>query len=208
MSSFFITGTDTGVGKTLISAILTIALNASYWKPIQCGTQEGLTDREWVQKLTGFSDERFFPSAYFLKAPLSPDQAAKQEEMTVHVDGCIVPICSKKMIVEGAGGIYVPLNDRQLSLDLIKKLAFPVIIVARGTLGTINHTLLTIEGLRHHHIPIHGIVFTGQLNGDNQKAIEHWGQVRTLFHVPFFETINSENIRHFAKSLTASILHD
>lgn len=203
-NGYFITGTDTGVGKTLVSAILTYVLRGCYWKPIQSGAKDELPDLERVKQLTQLASAHFYPSRYVLQAPLSPDQAAALEQIHIDLDECVLPMTEKPLLVEGAGGIYVPLNEQQVMLDLIKKLALPVIIVARGTLGTINHTLLTIEGLRQHHIPIHGVVFNGQLNPANQKAIEKWGKVRTLFHIPVFDTIDAPLIQRWIYEHTFS----
>jgi malonyl-CoA O-methyltransferase len=188
---YFITGTDTGVGKTLVSAILTWVLQGCYWKPIQSGVQEEMSDLERVQQLTRLPAEHFSPSRYVLQAPLAPDQAAALENLSLDLDECQLPQTDKPLIVEGAGGVQVPINEQHNMLDLIKKLALPVIVVARGSLGTINHTLLTLESLRSRGLPIHGVVLNGPLNPANQKAIETWGQVRTLFHVPFFDTIDA-----------------
>ena len=199
---YFITGTDTGVGKTLVAAILTWILKGCYWKPIQSGVQEDLPDLEQVKNLTRLPAEHFFPSRYLLQAPLSPDQAAALEQVTLDLDQCELPQTDKTLIVEGAGGVCVPLNEQHNMLDLMQKLALPVIIVARGTLGTINHTLLTIEGLRQRQIPIHGVVLNGPLNPANQKAIEKWGQVRTLFHVPFFDTIDASILQRWIYDYT------
>jgi dethiobiotin synthetase len=201
-NGYFITGTDTGVGKTLVSAILTSILQGCYWKPIQSGVAEEIPDLEQVKNWTQLSEGHFFPSRYTLQAPLAPDQAAALEKRKLDLDECILPSTPKPLIVEGAGGIYVPLNDQHTMLDLMKKLALPVIIVARGTLGTINHTLLTIEGLRRQEIPIHGVVFNGKLNPANQKAIEKWGQVRTLFQVPFFDTIDASILQRWIYDYT------
>ncbi|EKD73857.1 MAG: dethiobiotin synthetase [uncultured bacterium] len=187
MRHYFVTGTDTHVGKTVVSAMLLQLLQGCYWKPIQAGLPGDLTD---VQTLTGLPDKHFFSSTYNLNAPLSPHQAALLEDIQIDLQSCRVPVCENALIVEGAGGVFVPINDMACMLDLMKQLNFPVIIVARGTLGTINHTLLTIEALRHRQIPIHGVVFNGDLNPANQKTIEEWGNVRTLFHVPQFATMN------------------
>ena len=195
MKKYFITGTDTDIGKSVVSALLTMVFDASYWKPIQSGSSDLLQVKKWTQ----LPDERFFPSSYYLQAPLSPDQAAKQEGITIDLEKCILPDTKQTLIVEGAGGVFAPLNQDQRMIDLIKKLNIPVIIVARGTLGTINHTLLTIEALRAREIPIRGIVFNGELNPDNQTAIESWGKVKTLFHVPRFKEINNEVLQSWIK---------
>lgn len=187
MKNFFITGTDTNVGKTIISAILTYALQKAYWKPVQSGS----SDYDYVRKLTNLADDYFFPPQYALKAALSPDQAAAQENMTIDLQSCRLPQTPKGLIIEGAGGIYTPLNAAETLLNLIKQFNLPTVIVSRGTLGTINHTLLTVEVLRSNGITIQGIIFNGELNPDNQAAIEKFGAVRTLFHVPFFQEMNS-----------------
>jgi dethiobiotin synthetase len=200
MTKFFVTGTDTNVGKTLVSAILTMKLKATYWKPIQSGTEEGLSDKEQVQQWVQLPDKHFLPSIYSLKASLSPDQAAKRENVKIELSNCSLPVLHESLIIEGAGGVRVPLNDHESILDLIKKFNLPVIIVARGTLGTINHTLLTIEALRHAKMTIHGIVFSGELNKENQQAIEYWGEVKTLFHVPVFRHIHHEVLQAWISS--------
>lgn len=192
VNQFFITGTDTEVGKTVTSAILMLTLNSTYWKPIQAGSDDLAT----VKKLTGLSDSYFYPCCYALKASLSPDQAAKKENITIDLNHCVIPSQSS-LIVEGAGGVYVPLNENQNMINLITKLHLPIIIVARGTLGTINHTLLTINTLRQKNLLIHGIVFCGNLNPENQKAIENWGKVTTLFHIPFFEELNNVHLKEW-----------
>src|SRR4051812_44669988 len=118
MSQFFITGTDTNVGKTLVSAILTMALNAVYWKPVQSGT----SDKEQVQEWTQLSDNHFLPSLYSLKAALSPDQAARLENIKIELSNCTLPQIHQSLIVEGAGGVKSPLNEKECIIDLIKKL--------------------------------------------------------------------------------------
>jgi dethiobiotin synthase len=202
MSGYFITGTDTNVGKTLTAAVLTYILKACYWKPIESGLADEAPSAEQVQKLTALGAEHFLPSRYSLQASLSPDQAAALEGITIKLEDCKLPITAKPLIVEGAGGIYVPLNEQHSMLDLMKQFALPVIIVARGSLGTINHTLLTIAALRQHAIPIHGVVFNGALHPANQKAIEKWGQVRTLFHIPFFDRIDAPTIQRWIYEYT------
>ena len=202
MNGYFITGTDTGVGKTLASAVLTYVLKGCYWKPIESGIADEEPSVSQVQQLTEFPPEHFYPSSYLLKASLAPAEAAALEGVSINIDHCELPKTNKTMIVEGAGGIYVPLNEKETMLDLIRKLALPVIIVARGTLGTINHTLLTIEGLRQNNLPIHGVVFSGELNPANQKAIEKWGQVRTLFHMPLFDRIDAPTIQRWIYEYT------
>jgi dethiobiotin synthase len=205
MKKFFITGTDTDVGKTLVSAVFTYALQATYWKPIQSGS----SDQAVVRDLTGFSDAHFHPTQYAFRASLSPDQAALLENRTIDLTTCQLPETMRPLIIEGAGGVFVPLNEEACMLDLMKQFAIPVVIVSRGKLGTINHTLLSIEALRRRDIPIQGVVFSGELNPDNQAAIEKWGNVKTLFHLPNFSSVTPavmqdwavQNQQHIQESL-------
>ena len=187
MKQFFITGTDTGVGKTVVSAIVTKMLGGCYWKPIQSGIANEKPDRVIVQDITQLPDEHFLSSSYELQASLSPNHAAELENISIDIAHCKLPAFKRALVIEGAGGVFVPVNDHASMLDLMRHFNFPVIIVTRGTLGTINHTLLTIHALRQRQIPIHGVVFNGDLYRANQKTIEQWGGVRTLFHVPHFE---------------------
>lgn len=193
MNGFFITGTDTGIGKTLAAAIVTSVLKASYWKPIQSGVADEMPDRDQVKILTGLDESHFCASNYTLQASLSPDQAADLENITIDLSNCNIPeISTRYLVVEGAGGVYVPVNSEECMMNLIEKLMLPVIIIARGTLGTVNHTLMTIEALRCRRISIHGVVFVGPLNPANQIAIESWGNINTLFHVPHFENLTKD----------------
>ncbi|MHB1947632.1 MAG: dethiobiotin synthase [Gammaproteobacteria bacterium] len=196
MNKYFITGTDTNVGKTISSAVLTLALQACYWKPIQSGT-EGIIDSDNVRYLTGLPAARFLASRYVFKEPLSPDQAAALENITIDLNRCELPETNQNLIIEGAGGVYVPLNQNSSMLDLMKQLKLPIIIVTRGQLGTINHTLLTIECLRNAGLNVHGVIFCGELNPENQIAIEKWGKVRTLLHIPYFKNLTPEVIQSF-----------
>ncbi len=188
MNHFFITGTDTNVGKTITSAVLVLASKYYYWKPIQSGLAEDKSEAVTVQELTGLSDDYFLPTTYSLQASLAVIHAAELQNKTIDLAQCVLPP-KKSLIIEGGGGVFHPLNSAETMMDLMKKFDIPVIIVSRGTLGTINHTLLTIEALRQRNINIHGIVFCGELNLKNQKTIEQWGKVRTLFHIPYFEKL-------------------
>jgi dethiobiotin synthase len=206
MKRFFITGTDTGVGKTLVSALITKAFDGCYWKPIQSGVAEEMPDRDTVHALTDLPRDRLFYSTYELQAALSPNQAAAQENIDIDILQCEIPVCDRALITEGAGGVFVPLNQRHCMLDLMTRLNFPVIIVTRGTLGTINHTLLTIEALRRRNLTICGVVFNGELNPENQKTIEEWGNVRALFHVPRFFEVKKEILHTWLMQQQQTIL--
>ena len=158
-AKFFVTGTDTDVGKTLVSAILMTGLKTSYWKPVQSG-REDMTDSGWIRSVTGFSDELFIPETYLLSQPLSPHASAMHDGVHIELKSFHLPDDEKypRLIVEGAGGVMVPLNESQLMIDLIKYLNLPVLLVARSTLGTINHTLLSLELLRRNGLEVLGVV--------------------------------------------------
>lgn len=172
----FVAGTDTGVGKTLISAALTLKYQATYWKPIQAGLP---TDTDWVKAHTGCQT---LPEAYRLLAPLSPHAAAKREGISISLSKIVCPAIDP-LIIEGAGGVLVPLNEKELMIDLIEQLNVPVLIVARSTLGTLNHTLMTLSQLRLRQIPIAGVVLNGPKNPENKAAIEHFGRVRVIAEI-------------------------
>lgn len=183
---FFVTGTDTGVGKTFISALLMMLLDASYWKPIQSG-RDPYADSDFIQQFTQLPESSFFPEGYKLSEPLSPHAAARIDGITIDINTLSLPPLESQrrhLIVEGAGGVLVPINDSMLVADLIAHYKIPAIVVTRTTLGTINHTLLTIEALRRRSIPIAGVVMNGPDNPSNRASIEKYGNVPVLFHVP------------------------
>ena len=192
----FVTGTDTGIGKTVTAAVLTAGLKAEYWKPIQCGLDEG-TDRNWVVRKTALPENRFHPEAYLLKHPLSPHAAARLEG--IHIDLASIkaprPLQGRRLIVEGAGGLLVPLNDQYTMIDLIKKLGFPVILTAGSGLGTINHTLLSLRELERNRIEVLGVVLNGPRNPSNRDAIEHFGRVRVLAEIAPLSEINFSTLQ-------------
>lgn len=193
-SRFFITGTDTGVGKTIVSALLCAALDAVYWKPIQTGTQEG-TDRDTVVKLARIPPTRTILEAYAFAAPVSPHLAARLSNVRIDIRKIRVPEIIRSnnrdsLIVEGAGGALVPINRTQLMTDLMRQLKLPVLLVSRTALGTINHTLLSLASLRASHLKIRGVVMVGVPNVENRKAIEHYGEIEVLGTLPPLKKIN------------------
>jgi len=190
MSGYFVTGTDTNVGKTVLSALLVAALDARYWKPVQTGAVEG-TDRESVRKWAGISDDLLPSERYRFDPPVSPHLAAREAGIELHLDDFELPAArvDAKWIVEGAGGVMAPINTSELMRDLMRRIGFPVIIAARTALGTINHTLLTIAALRELRLPICGVVMIGEENVQNRDAIEHYGNVRVIGHIPLLKTI-------------------
>lgn len=192
--SFIITGTDTGIGKTLISAILVKNLSASYWKPIQSGLTEE-TDSQWVKRISECKAEQILPEAYRLQQPLSPHISADLDGIKIQPKKITIPkFATDTLIMEGAGGVLVPINWQVLEIELFQQLHVPVVIVCRTSLGTINHSLLTIESLKIRNIPIHGVIFNGEFNQDNADSIVRFGNVKLLGHVPVLKKIDKKSL--------------
>ncbi|HET6144391.1 MAG TPA: dethiobiotin synthase [Candidatus Acidoferrales bacterium] len=191
MSGYFVTGTDTNVGKTVLSALLVAALDAFYWKPIQTGAVEG-TDRDSVLRWAEVSENRLPLEAYRFDPPVSPHLAARLARTEIEMKRILLPSApdAAKWIVEGAGGVLVPINERELMCDVMLRIGLPVVITARTALGTINHTLLTLSALRSAQARICGVVTIGDENVENRRAIEHYGAVRVVGHVPMLSKIN------------------
>ena len=190
-SRFFITGTDTGVGKTTVSALLCAALDAVYWKPIQTGTREG-TDRAAVMRLAELPRRRTLPEVYRFSPPVSPHLAAERAGVRIDLRKIRLPQIPPRdnLIVEGAGGALVPINSTELMTDLMSHLGLPVLLVSRTTLGTINHTLLSIVALRAARLNLRGVILSGKPNRDNRRAIEHYGKIEVLGIVPPLKQMN------------------
>jgi dethiobiotin synthase len=187
---FFVTGTDTNVGKTVVSAILTTGLKGFYWKPIQTGEE---SDTKWIQSVSDLPVHHFLPEVYHLRDPLAPSQAAANEGITIELEA--IPKRSEDpLIIEGAGGVMVPLNSHHLIIHLIKKMAIPTIVVCRTSLGTINHTLMTIQTLKNEEIPILGVVMNGPKNTPNRQTIEKHGQVPVLAEIELVPHFNSNSL--------------
>jgi dethiobiotin synthetase len=191
MNGFFVTGTDTGVGKTVLSALLVAALDGIYWKPVQTGAIEG-TDRNSVRMWASCPEERLLLERYYFDPPVSPHLAAREAGVRIALDSFELPapVANHPYIVEGAGGAMVPLNEQDLMLDLMRRLGLPVVVAARTSLGTINHTLLTLAALRCAQLSVHGVVLIGAKNIENRRAIEHFGKVRVIGHIPVLEKIH------------------
>jgi len=198
MTGVFVTGTDTGVGKTVAAACLARAWRAGYWKPVQTGLATGDDDTVTVSALAGLPAERVVAPVYALQAPLSPHAAAELEGVRIAMDAIVLPRTAHPLVVEGAGGLYVPLNDRDFMIDLMAKLALPILLVGRSTLGTINHTLLSLAALRSRGLPIGGVVLDGPPNAANRSAIERFGQVRVLAELPPVERLDKAAVDRLA----------
>lgn len=203
MTGVFITGTDTGVGKTVAAACFARAWHAAYWKPIQTGTATGDEDTMTVAALAELPPDRIVAPVYALRAPLSPHAAAALEGIAVALDAVAMPSLKHPLVVEGAGGIFVPLNDRDFMIDLMARLALPIVLVARSTLGTINHTLLSLSALRAHSLRIAGVVLDGPPNAGNRAAIEQFGDVRILAELPHADPLNPAAVARLAERIPA-----
>jgi dethiobiotin synthetase len=189
-SNFFVTGTDTGVGKTVLSALLVAALDAFYWKPIQSGASEG-TDRRVVMQWARLPEERTFPENYCFDPPVSPHLAAQMNGTRIDLGRIHAPneFQGYRIVAEGAGGVLTPLNETETLLDLMRKLNFPVIVASRTSLGTINHTQLTVRALREGQLPVRGVVMIGEENTQNRRAIELYGKVPVIGHIPWLPSL-------------------
>ena len=193
MKPLIVTGTDTDVGKTVVSAMLTLALDAIYWKPIQAGTAES-TDRERVAELTGLPESRFRPERYILREPLSPHRAAELDGVEIEAHQLELPEdvpADRWLIIEGAGGVLVPINRRRLQIDLFARWRAPTVLCARTALGTINHTLLSLEALKRRGIAVLGIIFVGESIPDTERTITEFGGTKSLGRLPILPRLDA-----------------
>ncbi len=190
-ANIVVTGTDTGIGKTVFAAGLTALLDGIYWKPVQSGIEEE-TDSEIVARLAGLSPERVLPEAWRLKEPLSPHRAAELDGVEIDADTLTLPVTERSLVVEGAGGLMVPVNRRTLYVDIFARWAASVVLCARTGLGTINHTLLSIEALRARSVPLLGVTFIGDEMADTQRTIAEIGKVRVLGRLPRLDPLTPD----------------
>ncbi len=200
MRGLFVTGTDTGVGKTVLSAALMLRYpDACYWKPIQTGPDD---DTAEVRRLSG---GQVLDEGIRLPDPVSPHLAARRARTSIDLPS-LIPTRDATYVVEGAGGVLVPVNDSQNMADLMILLGLPVVVATRTTLGTINHTLLTLEALRARSLKIAGVVMIGEPNPDNRAAIEQYGCVRVLAEMPRFDPLTPERLRSWASTLPGDLI--
>jgi len=186
-----VTGTDTGIGKTVFAAALARALGAAYWKPIQSGLLDG-ADGETVASL---GVERVLPEAYRLTGPLSPHRAAELDDVTID-PARLTPPAGGPLVIEGAGGVLVPVTRDLLYADVFARWGLPVVLVARTGLGTINHSLLSVEALRARGVAVHGIAFVGDANEDNEATICAMARVKRLGRLPRLELLDAGSLSH------------
>ncbi len=197
MYKVVVAGIGTEVGKTITSAILTTLFRGDYWKPIQSGEKN--PDLDVIAGLLSSSDHEIYPPAYSFKAPLSPHHAARLENIIIDPQKISPPLTNRPLIVEMSGGIFVPLNKDYLSIDLFQPWDAKWVIVSRHYLGSINHTLLTIEALKNRGVDILGIVFNGKPNPDSETAILKFAQIPLLGRLLPEKTINSLTIKRYTK---------
>lgn len=199
----FVTGTDTGVGKTVASAWLCLHTGADYWKPVQTGYHPPeVADRDALEVIR-LSGARSHPERHLLRLPRSPFEAAANEGLRLSLDDFVLPQTSRPLVMEGAGGVLVPLNEDETMLDLMAHLSAPVVVVARTSLGTINHTCLTLLALRARNLFVFGVILCGEPGCDesgqaNREAIERFGNVRVLGHIPPLTPLTREALLRVA----------
>ena len=186
-------GTDTDVGKTVVSALLVQGLGATYWKPVQSG-MEGGGDTGRVQQLLGLPPERVLPEAYRLNAPVSPHWAAERDGVSIDPDRLALPAGDGPLVVETAGGLLVPLRRNWLQIEQIAVWGLPVLLVARSGLGTLNHTLLSLEALERRSIPVLGLVLNGDPHPDNPRTLKALGGVPVLAELPPLDPLDREGL--------------
>lgn len=188
---FIVSGTDTGIGKTIFSAALTYALQGCYWKPVQSGLEDE-TDSETVRHLA--PDCPVLPEQWRLQLPASPHLSAEHEGVEIDPATLNIPLCNRPLVVEGAGGLMVPLSRTHTYLDVFARWQQPVILCARTELGTINHSLLSLEALRIRHIPVLGVAFIGHAHEDSEGIICDLGKVRRLGRLPVLDQLNRQSL--------------
>lgn len=197
MKKLFVTGIGTDVGKTVVAAILTEALQADYWKPVQTGSYFS-TDSDKVRKYLTNTKSLIHPEAYVLRQYMSPHAAAELEGANIELDKIHLPDTTNTLIIEGAGGIMVPLNQKEFIIDLIRKFQAEVVLVIQNYLGSINHTLLSLDVLKFHKIPIYGVVFNGPPHKLSEDIILNYSKVKCLGRVMKESVINQQVVRQYA----------
>ena len=202
----FVSGIGTEIGKTVVSAIITRALQADYWKPVQAGDL-AWTDSMKVKAWTAGKAGVFHEESFRLNTPASPHYAAAEDGITIQLSDFKLPATDNFLVVEGAGGLLVPLNSSDTIADLIKELDLAVLLVSRHYLGSINHTLLSIDYLQGRGIPIAGIVFNGPATPSTSSIITEMSGEKVLFHLPEMTEVNAEQIAYWAEEVRPVLEH-
>ncbi|RYU92081.1 dethiobiotin synthase [Mucilaginibacter terrigena] len=197
----FVTGIGTDIGKTLISAILVEKLKCDYWKPVQSGELDN-SDTIKVQRLVSNEVSVFHPETYRLTQPYSPHKSAAIDGIGIDEKTIIAPKTDNRLLIEGAGGLMVPLNNHFLVIDLIKQLNAEVILVSQNYLGSINHTILSIEALKQRGIPVKGIIFNGDENTSTEEYITTYTQINHLGRIPVLTTVDKNTIADAGKYIS------
>jgi len=205
MKRYFITGIGTEVGKTIASAIVTQALKADYWKPVQAGELDN-SDSMKVEALIDNEESKFHPEAYRLHHPMSPHAAAERDGVKIDISSIITPNTNNHLVIEGAGGLLVPLNDKDTILNLIGTLNCEVILVSRHYLGSINHTLMSLEILKQRNIPVKGILFNGKENKDTESIIKKMSGIEVLGRIDELDDLNKSVIHSIAQDLKNKLI--
>lgn len=196
----FVSGIGTDVGKTVASAILVEALQADYWKPVQAGSLD-FTDTDFVKSLVSNMVSKFHKEQCALQTASSPHYAAQQDGVSIELNAFQLPYTNNRLLIEGAGGLMVPLNEKHTVIDFVKHFNLPVFLVANHYLGSINHTLLSIAALQQYHIPLSGIIFNGISYLDNATIIQHLSKVDCVLEVSTAEELNKEFVLEEAVKL-------
>jgi dethiobiotin synthase len=206
LKGLFVTGTDTGVGKTVVAAALMHRYRhlglLRYWKPVQTGIEQD-DDTEAVRCLGACGENEIRVSGVRLRGPVAPYLAARLSGTSIRTSDLFEKVLpadgpAPRWVVEGAGGALVPLNDTEMMIDLMARFSMPVLVVARSTLGTINHTLLTLEALRSRVLDVAGVVIVGDTNRENRHAIERYGAAHVLAEMPKFSSLTSETLKQWS----------
>ena len=204
MKNIVVAGIGTGIGKTFIAAIITEALQADYWKPVQAGSLD-YTDTDTVRALVSNSISYFHPEIYRLRLPASPHTAAEREGLTVDLRKLQLPESKNRLVIEPAGGLMVPLNERELNIDLLKQWKAPVILVSQNYLGSINHTLLSIAVLKQHAIELAGVIFNGESNPSGEKFILNYAGAICLGKIYREGVANKVVVKQWADRLKSTL---
>lgn len=204
-NQLIVAGIGTEIGKTVVSAVLVEALQADYWKPIQSGALDD-SDTDAVRRLITNTQSRFHPEAYRLTEPLSPHAAAAIDGVTIELDRLALPQTTNALIIELAGGLMVPLNDHDLNIDFVQRLKLPVVLVSRNYLGSINHTLLSVDACRSRTIPLLGIIFNGPTVPASEAFILNYTRLPCLARLPQVPKLTRDVVKQQATAITTDLL--